>query len=100
MISQQAQTCFKILSIVAHEIVPDNLSISISAVQVREIFKCPLGWLSFHNIGPLGLCPGGARGQKLKKSSKCCICALKVSRSRYLDKHLSESIKTWTIPTL
>ena len=33
-----AHTCFKILSIVALA----YLSISISAVQVREIFKCPL----------------------------------------------------------
>ena len=23
------------------------------------------GWLSVHNIGPLGPCPGGGRGQKL-----------------------------------
>ena len=34
------------------------------------------------------------------KTSKICICALKVSRSPYLYKHLPESIQTWTITTL
>ena len=51
-----AHTCFKILSIVAHEIVLDNLSISISAVQVREIFKCPLILPLFPIINICGEC--------------------------------------------
>ena len=58
------------------------------------------GWLSLHNIGPLGPCPGGGRGQKLVDLQNVVFLRLNVSRSPYLDNHLSESIQTWTIGTL
>ena len=58
------------------------------------------GSLSLHNIGPLGPCPGGSRGQKLVNLQNVVFLRLNVSRSPYLDKHLSKSIQTWTIGTL
>ena len=39
----------------------NRLSESIHAWTKGTIY----GWLSVHNIGPLGPCPGGGRGQKL-----------------------------------
>ena len=58
------------------------------------------GWLSLHNIGPLGPCPCCGRGQKLVNLQNVVFLRLNVSRSPYLDNHLSESIQTWTIGTL
>ena len=55
-----------------------------------------LGWLSFHNIGPRGPCPGCARGQKLVNLQNMVF----LRQSPYLDGHLSECIQTWTIGTL
>ena len=58
------------------------------------------GLLKLHNIGPLALCPGGVKGQKLVNLKTCGIFASNISRSQYLDKHLSEIIQTWTIGVL
>ena len=58
------------------------------------------GWLSLHNIVPLGPCQGGSRGQKLVNLQNVVFLRLNVSTSPYLDNHLSESIQTWTMGTL
>ena len=74
----------------------NNLSESIHAWTMDTL----LGWLSLHNIRPLGPCPGGGRCQKLVNLQNMVFLRLNVSRGPYLDNHLSESIQTWTIGTL
>ena len=66
----------------------DNLSECIHA-WTKGTLK---GWLSLHNIGPLGPCPCGGSGQKLVNLQNVVFLHLNVSRSPYVDNHISESI--------
>ena len=74
----------------------NHLSESIHAWTKGSLY----GWLSLNNIGPLGPCPDGGRGEKLVNLQNVVFLHLNVCKSPYLDNHLSESIQTWTIGTL
>ena len=96
----KSSTCSKcgmsVLKFSRSSYLDNHLSESIHAWTTGILY----GWLSLHNIGPLGPCPGGGRGQKLVNLQNVVFLHLNVSRSPYLDNHLSKSIQTWTVGTL